>query len=394
MAYSKITLKPGKEQSVLRFHPWVFSGAIQSTTGEIAEGDTVEIFDHQNKLLGMGHSQSGSVAVKIFSFEQVTPDESFWKKKIEKAYLLRKDLGLVNHPNTNAYRLVNAEGDGLPGLIIDIFNEAAIIQTHSAAMYLMREMLFDILEGLLKAPLKGLYLSSEGALPGKSGSGTGYRLIGQGPVKRQALENGLQFNINPEKPQKSGFFLDRRECRALFGQYSHGRSVLDIFCHTGAFSLYALKEGAQQVHSVDSSERAIEICRKNVALNFPQENRHEAFPDDAFKFLDNAAGKYDLMVIDPPAFAKHQKVVHNALQGYRKLNIKAIETIRPGGIIFTFSSSQVVSREAFRKTVFSAAAKTGRTVRILHQMEQSADHPIDIFHPEGEYLKGLVLHVE
>jgi 23S rRNA (cytosine1962-C5)-methyltransferase len=342
----------------------------------------------------MGHSQSGSVAVKIFSFEKVTPDESFWKKKIEKAYLLRKALGLVNNTNTNAYRLVNAEGDGLPGLIIDIFNEAAIIQTHSAAMYLMREMLFDILEGLLKAPLKAIYLSSDGALPGKSGSGTDYRLIGQAPVVRQALENGLQFNINPEKPQKSGFFLDRRECRALFGHYSHGRSVLDIFCHTGAFSLYALKEGAKQVHSVDSSERAIEVCRKNVTLNFPQENRHEAFPEDAFKFLDKAAGKYDLMVIDPPAFAKHQKVVHNALQGYRKLNIKAIETIRPGGIIFTFSSSQVVSREAFRKTVFSAAAKTGRTVRILHQMEQSADHPIDIFHPEGEYLKGLVLHVE
>ncbi len=394
MTYSKITLKPGKEQSVHRFHPWIFSGALQTRSPGITEGETVQVVDHLDNFLAMGHFQTGSIAVKIFSFVPVAPDESYWKEKIKKAYDLRQAMGLVNNPKTNAYRLVNAEGDGLPGLIIDVFNEAAVIQTHSAAMYMIKEMIFDIVENLPGNHLKGIYLNPEGSPSGKSTNQTISRLIGNEKASRKALENGIQFTINPEKGQRFAFFIDRRESRLLFANYSKGRTVLDLFCHTGAFSLYALSAGAQQVHSVDSSERAIETSRQNVALNSPGDERHEAFAEDAFKYLEKAAGKYNLMVIDPPAFAKHQKIVHNALQGYRKLNIMAIEAIQPGGIIFTFSSSQVVSRDTFRKTIFSAAAKTGRIVRILHQMEQSADHPLNIYHPEGEYLKGLVLYVE
>ncbi len=394
MTYSKIILKPGKEQSVHRFHPWIFSGAVQAPSPEITEGETVQVIDHQGNFLAMGHFQTGSIVVKIFSFASVTPNESYWKEKIEKAYDLRQVMGLINNAQTNAYRLVNAEGDGLPGLIIDVFNEAAVVQTHSSGMYLIKEVIFDIVENLPGNRLKAIYLNRESTPSGKGSTNGIYRLIGNEKASRKALENGLQFTINPEKGQKSAFFIDRRESRLLFGNYSKGRTVLDLFCHTGAFSLYALKADAQQVHSVDSSERAIETCRQNVALNFPGDDRHAAFAEDAFKYLDKATGKFNLMVIDPPAFAKHQKVVPNALQGYRKLNIKAIEAIQPGGIIFTFSSSQVVSREAFRKTIFSAAAKTGRAVRILHQMEQPADHPLNIYHPEGEYLKGLVLYVE
>lgn len=394
MEFAKIYLKPGKEQSILRFHPWVFSGAINKVNREIEEGEVVEVYDHKENFMGMGHSQTGSIAVRIFSFQKVEPDEAFWTKKIQQAFALRATIGLTKSAQTNAWRLVYGESDGMPGLIIDMYNGTAVLQIHTVGMYLIKDMLCNALENIFGPDLKAIYNKSEGTIPYKSRIEPENGFLRGKTEDKTAMENGLRFLVDFEKGQKTGFFIDQRENRTLLETYSKNRNVLNLFCYTGGFSFYALRGGASRVHSVDSSERAIELTKQNVELNFPGDIRHEAFAEDAFKFLDKSKDQYDLMVLDPPAFAKHLKVIPNALQGYRKLNAKAIENIRPGGIIFTFSCSQVINRDAFRKAVFSAAAKTGRNVRIMHQMEQPADHPVNIYHPESEYLKGLVLFVE
>ena len=394
MEFSKIFLKPGKEQSIQRFHPWVYSGAIQSVSGEITEGDVVEVCDSSGNFLAMGHSQIGAIAVRLFSFEQEVPDEAYWTKKLEKALSLRKATGLANNPNTNAWRLIYAESDGMPGLIVDMYNGTAVMQIHTMGMYIIKETLCDVLEKVLGMELKAIYNKSEGAMPYKAEIQPENGFLRGKADNKTAMENGLLFNVDYKKGQKTGYFIDQRENRALLERYSKDRKILNLFCYTGGFSLYALRGGASLVHSIDSSERAIEVTRDNIALNFRDDQRHEAYAEDAFKFLNGSKNKYDMIILDPPAFAKHKNVVPNALQGYRKLNAKAIENIKPGGIIFTFSCSQVISRDAFRKSVFSAAAKAKREVRIIHQMEQPADHPVNIYHPESEYLKGLVIYVE
>ena len=394
MEFIKVILKRGKEQSLLRFHPWVFSGAIQSVSGDIEEGDVVEILDSNNNFLAMGYSQIGSIAVRIFSFERVIPDEKFWIGKIEKALAVREKAGLLNNPETNAYRLIYAEGDGMPGVIVDMYNQTAVMQIHTVGMYIIKDTLCNALQKVMGSNLKAIYNKSEGTIPFKANLNPENGFLFGKTDDKTALENGLRFNVDYEKGQKTGFFVDQRENRALLEKYSNNKKVLNLFCYTGGFSFYAMRGGASLVHSVDSSERAIELTNQNVELNFPGDDRHQAFAEDAFKFLSHPKEDYDVIILDPPAFAKHLKVVPNALQGYRKLNARAIEKIKPGGIIFTFSCSQVISKDAFRKAVFSAAAKSGRNVRILHQMEQPADHPVNIYHPESEYLKGLVLFVE
>ncbi len=394
MLIPKVFLKPGKEQSLRRFHPWVFSGAIKNLSGKIDEGDLVEVVDSHDNFLALGHYQIGSIAVRVVTFNKEVIDDGFWQKKIKQAWQLRCESGLALNNQTNAYRLVHGEGDGLPGLIIDMYDGTAVVQMHTVAMYKLRETLAEALRVVLGERLKAIYNKSEGTLPFKAGLEPENGFIWGRSTSHIALEYGLKFKVDWEKGQKTGFFVDQRENRALVEKYSGQRNVLNMFCYTGGFSFYAMRGGANLVHSVDSSERAIELTRDNVELNFPGDSRHEAFAMDAFKFLDSAHHKYDLIILDPPAFAKHLNVVQNALQGYKRLNTRAIEQIKPGGIIFTFSCSQVVSREAFRTTIFSAAARTGRNVRILHQLEQPADHPVSIYHPEGEYLKGLVLYVE
>jgi 23S rRNA (cytosine1962-C5)-methyltransferase len=394
MEFAKVYLKPGKEQSLLRFHPWIFSGAIDALSRNIDEGEVVEVYTSRKKFLGIGYSQVGSIAVRMLAFSKVVPDLTFWTHKIQQALAIRQNAGLTDNPHTNAWRLVYAEGDNMPGLIIDIYNETAVLQIHTVGIYLMKDVICEALENVLGNRIKAIYNKSEGTIPFKSQIEPHNGFLKGKTEDHTAQENGLRFWVDFEKGQKTGFFIDQRENRALLEKYSKNKSVLNLFCYTGGFSLYAMRGGASLVHSVDSSERAIEITKQNISMNFPDDTRHQAFAEDAFKFLDKSKNKYDLMVLDPPAFAKHLNVVPNALQGYRKLNARAIENIKPGGIIFTFSCSQVVSRDAFRKTVFSAAAKTGRNVRILHQLEQPADHPINIYHPESEYLKGLVLFVE
>lgn len=387
-------LKSGKEQSLKRFHPWVFSGAISRMDGKPAEGDIVKVFSSQNEFLGIGHCQIGSIAVRIFSFEEIIPDHTFWSSKIEKAIETRRVAGLIDNPLTNTFRLVNGEGDGMPGIVIDLYNGVAVMQIHSIGMFDIREMLAKILKEKLGDSLVAVYDKSEKTLPFKAGIGAtdGY-LLGSAQ-KAVATEYGLKFNVDWESGQKTGFFIDQRENRKLIESYSSRRNVLNMFCYTGGFSFYALRGGAALVHSVDSSEKAIELTNENVGLNFPGDPRHEAFTADVFDFMKNIRDKYDLIILDPPAFTKHRDTLPQALQGYKRLNTRAFEQIAPGGLLFTFSCSQVVSREKFRETVFTAAAIAKRKVRILHQLTQPADHPIDIFHPEGEYLKGLVLYVE
>lgn len=392
--FTKIFLKPGKEASLQRFHPWVFSGAIKKIAGNVNEGDVVQVYDNEGNFLAVGHYQIGSIAVRIVSFEEELADYEFYKKRIQQALDVRKAIGLAGSETTNAYRLVHGEGDNLSGLIIDFYNGTAVVQMHSVGMYLVRELINKALQEVLGDELKSIYNKSEGTLPYKADIEpvNGY-VWGQNNTKI-ASENGLLFSVDWEKGQKTGFFVDQRENRQLLEKYSKGRSVLNMFCYTGGFSFYAMRGGASLVHSVDSSERAIEITRTNVELNFPNDARHEAFAEDAFKYLDKSKDKYDLIILDPPAFAKHHNVLKNALTGYRRLNTIAFEQIKKGGIVFTFSCSQVVSKDDFRRTVFSAAAKAGRKVRILQQLTQPADHPINIYHPEGEYLKGLILFVE
>lgn len=396
MDFAKIILKPKKEESLLRFHPWVFSGAIQKIIGNPCEGDVVDVYTCQEQYLATGHYQIGSIAVRVLSFEGEHPDKDFWKRRISEAYLLRKTLGLAENPTNNTYRLVHGEGDCLPGLIIDIYDKTAVLQAHSVGMHLVRKEIAETIVEVMEGKVKNVYYKSETTLPFKANldSEDGY-LIGECDNECLAMEYGLKFHVDWLRGQKTGFFVDQRENRSLLEKYAPGRSVLNMFCYTGGFSFYAMRGGAKLVHSVDSSAKAIDLTNKNVDLNFPDDSRHEAFATDAFKYLDDMEkDKYDLIILDPPAFAKHREVLRNALQGYKKLNAKAFEKIKKGGILFTFSCSQAVNKEQFRLAVFSAAAMSGRNVRILHQLTQPADHPINIYHPEGEYLKGLVLYVE
>lgn len=390
----KIILKPGKEDSFRRFHPWVFSGAIQRMQGDPAEGDIVTVEDWQGNFIGVAHYQIGSIAARILSFTPVKIDSDFYRQRLLAAYRMRQSLGLGNGTQNNTYRLVHGEGDNLPGLIIDIYGNTAVMQAHSPGMHFARHTLAEALKQVMGDAIENIYYKSETTLPYKADLDheNGY-LLGKS-AEDTAIENGLKFHVDWLHGQKTGFFIDQRENRALLERYSHGRSVLNMFCYTGGFSFYAMRGGAKLVHSVDSSAKAIDLTCRNVELNFPGDTRHKAFAEDAFKYLDSMGGDYDLIILDPPAFAKHRRVLNNALQGYRKLNAKAFEKIRPGGILFTFSCSQVVSKENFRLAVFTAAQQSGRNVRILHQLVQPADHPVNIYHPEGEYLKGLVLYVE
>ncbi len=395
MNYIKIQLKPGKEDSLKRFHPWVFSGAIAYFETQPVEGDLVEVVDSKGNFLAIGHCQVGSIAVRVLTFEKEEINADFWRKRLQVAFDLRKGLGLVEGEKNNTYRLVHGEGDNLPGLVIDVYAHTAVMQAHAPGMHYVREEIAKALVEVSGAEIKHVYYKSETTLPYKAelDAENGY-LIGGDDNPSIAIENGLQFHVDWLRGQKTGFFVDQRENRMLLERYSKGRSVLNMFCYTGGFSFYAMRGDAILVHSVDSSAKAIDLTNKNVELNFPGDNRHDAFAEDAFKYLDRMGDQYDLIVLDPPAFAKHKNVLRNALQGYRKLNAKAFEKIKPGGILFTFSCSQVVSKENFRLAIFSAAAQSGRRVRIIHQMTQPADHPINIYHPEGEYLKGLVLYVE
>ena len=394
MSYCKVFLKPKKEESLLRFHPWVFSGAISKIEGQPEEGDLVEVYGSNGRFLAVGHYQIGSIAVRVLSFRQREIDASFWEERIRIAFDIRRSLGLVDTPTNNTFRLIHGEGDSLPGLVVDMYAHTAVMQAHSVGMHHARHEIAKALKAVIGDLLENIYYKSVTTLPYKADidSENGY-LLG-GDVEDIALENGLKFCVDWQKGQKTGFFVDQRENRSLLEKYSRGRSVLNMFCYTGGFSFYAMRGGAKVVHSVDSSAKAISLTNRNVELNFPGDERHQAFAEDAFKYLERMGSNYDLIILDPPAFAKHKNVLRNALQGYRKLNAIAFEKIKPGGIIFTFSCSQVVSKENFRLAVFSAAAQSGRNVSILHQLTQPADHPVNINHPEGEYLKGLVLYVE
>ena len=389
-----VILKRGKEESLLRFHPWVFSGAIADIKGEPDEGDVVDVYTHDGKWIAVGHIQVGSIAVRVLSFKQEKIDADFWFRRLSVAFEMRRALGLTDRPDHNIYRLVHGEGDNLPGLVIDIYGHTAVLQAHSVGMHCNR---MDIAEGLTRVMgdrLKGIYYKSETTLPFKADIDRGNGYIWGGPTDDTPLEYGMKMPVDWISGQKTGLFIDQRENRALLERYSKGRSVLNMFCYTGGFSLAALRGGAKLVHSVDSSARAIELTAGGVEDNFPGDTRHAAFAEDAFKFLERMDSIYDLIILDPPAFAKHKDALKHALIGYRRLNQKAMEKIKPGGILFTFSCSQVVSKDQFRTAVFTAAAQAGRSVKILYQLHQPADHPINIFHPEGEYLKGLVLSVD
>lgn len=393
MIYKRVILKRGKEESVKRFHPWIFSGAI-ARADKMEEGDLVTVYTHDGALLGNGHFQIGSIAVRLLTFDDTEIDEQFYVKRLTAAYGLRKALGLMRDDN-NAFRLVHGEGDFLPGLVIDIYGHTAVMQAHSPGMHFARNIIAQALTELPGNLVHNVYYKSETTLPYKAQLDPQDDYIVGSYDTDVAIENGLKFHVDWLKGQKTGFFVDQRENRRLLEHYAAGRRVLNMFCYTGGFSFYALRGGATLVHSVDSSAKAISLTNANVALNFPDCDRHKAVAEDAFKYLDEMhKGDYDLIVLDPPAFAKHKSALRNALIGYRKLNAKALEKIETGGILFTFSCSQAVNKEQFRLAVFSAAAQTRRKVRILHQLTQPADHPISIYHPEGEYLKGLVLYVE
>lgn len=389
-----VILRRGKEESLKRFHPWIFSGAVMNLEGNPEEGDVVTVLDNQHNFLCQGHWQVGSIAVRVLTFEQEPIDDAFWQKRLGEALGVRQAIGLADSEAGDTYRLVHGEGDLLPGLVIDVYGKTAVMQAHSVGMHVSREQIAVALKQVMGERLDSIYYKSETTLPIKAAidGGNGF-LLGESHTD-VAVENGLRFHIDWLKGQKTGFFVDQRENRSLLERYSHGRSVLNMFCYTGGFSVYALRGGAKLVHSVDSSSKAVELVRANVELNFPTDPRHEAFAEDAFRFLDDMTVPYDLVVLDPPAFAKHRDAVKNALRGYTKLNARAMEKIAPGGILFTFSCSQAVSKEQFRTAVFTAATLAHRQVRILHQLHQPADHPVSIYHPEGEYLKGLVFYVE
>ncbi|MBO5677314.1 MAG: class I SAM-dependent rRNA methyltransferase [Bacteroidaceae bacterium] len=393
MAIQTLQLRRGKSESLRRFHPWIFSGAITHIPENLAEGALVRVVDENNKFMALGHYQVGSIAVRVLSFTDRKIDRAFWVERLSEAYQVRCNLDLVRTDN-DIYRLVHGEGDQLPGLIIDVYGETAVMQAHAVGMHYCRQEIAEALVEACRGAVKHVYYKSETTLPYKADLHQENGFLVGGDETNIATENGLKFHIDWLKGQKTGFFIDQRENRKLLESYAKGKSVLNMFCYTGGFSVYALRGGATLVHSVDSSAKAIDLTRANAELNFPGDTRHEAFAEDAFKFLEHAGGDYDLVILDPPAFAKHKGALHNALKGYTRLNSIAFQKIRKGGIVFTFSCSQAVNKDQFRLAVFTAAAQSGRHVRILHQIHQPADHPINIYHPEGEYLKGLVLQVE
>ena len=387
-------LKKGKEESLKRFHPWIFSGAVAQIEEGVEEGEIVRVFTSQGDFIAVGMYQIGSIAVRVLSFRDVEIDGEFWLSRLQSAWQMRQAIGLIGRENNNTFRLVHGEGDNLPGLVIDCYGATAVMQAHSVGMHLVRH---EICEALVKASegeIKNVYYKSETTLPFKADVEHENGFIYGSMGSDVAMENGLNFHIDWLKGQKTGFFVDQRENRHLLETYSKGRAVRNMVCYTGGFSVYAMRGGAKLVHSVDSSAKAIELTNRNIELNFPGDERHAAFCEDAFKFLDANDKTYDLIVLDPPAFAKHRAALRNALKGYTRLNVKGLQRIKPGGILFTFSCSQIVTKENFRNAVFTAAVQANRKVRILHQIHQPADHPINIYHPEGEYLKGLVLYVE
>lgn len=392
--YKNIYLKKGKEDSLKRFHPWVFSGAIAHMDDGIDEGDIVRVITQSGAFIALGHYQIGSIAVRVLSFQDIAIDDDFWKQRLAAALLMRQCAGIADNPENNTFRLVHGEGDNLPGLVIDCYGKTAVMQAHSVGMHVCRNVIARQLVEVMGNRIENVFYKSETTLPFKADLGQENGFIYGGSDDNVAVENGLKFHVDWLKGQKTGFFVDQRENRKLLEHYAKGKTVLNMFCYTGGFSFYAMRGNAKAVHSVDSSAKAIELTNANVELNFPGDKRHQAFCEDAFKFLDAAKDKYDLIILDPPAFAKHRAALHNALKGYTRLNVKAFEKIKSGGILFTFSCSQVVTKDNFRNAVFTAAALAGRNVRILHQLHQPADHPINIYHPEGEYLKGLVLYVE
>ena len=424
--YKEIRLKRGKEESLRRFHPWVFSGAIQSMDEGIEEGEVVRVVTNTGDFIAVGHYQQGSIAVRVLSFSDVQIADEFWHSRLLSALRMRQAIGIADNPDNNTYRLVHGEGDHLPGLIVDVYGQTAVMQAHSIGMHLCRKDIARVLNEVMEWRISHIYYKSETTLPFMTADDMNGFLVG-GSDDNIATENGLKFRVDWLKGQKTGFFVDQRENRSLLEHYAKGKRVLNMFCYTGGFSFYAMRGGAELVHSVDSSGKAIELTRQNVELNFPGDSRHEAFCEDAFKFLEgignhngqcsmvngqcsmvngqcsmvngqcsmvNGQCSYNLIILDPPAFAKHRGALHNALKGYTRLNQKAFEKIEKGGILFTFSCSQVVTKDHFRNAVFTAAALAKRKVRILHQLHQPADHPVNIYHPEGEYLKGLVLYVE
>lgn len=392
--YKNVYLKRGKEESLKRFHPWIFSGAIHHADEGIEEGEIVRVITADGAFIAVGHYQIGSIAVRVLSFHDECIDISFWRASLESALQMRIAVGIADCPQNNTYRLVHGEGDNLPGLVIDCYGDTAVMQAHSVGMHVSRMDICEALVQVMGNRIKNVYYKSETTLPFKADLGQENGFIYGNTNENTAVENGLRFHVDWLKGQKTGFFVDQRENRTLLEHYSKGKRVLNMFCYTGGFSVYAMRGEAELVHSVDSSAKAIELTKKNVELNFPGDMRHEAFCEDAFKYLDANNAKYDLIVLDPPAFAKHRGALHNALKGYTRLNVKGLQRIKKGGILFTFSCSQVVTKDHFRNAVFTAAAQAGRRVRILHQLHQPADHPINIYHPEGEYLKGLVLYVE
>ena len=398
----QVYLKRGKEESLLRLHPWVFSGAIQQADEGIGEGEVVRVVNSHGDFIAVGHYQMGSIAVRVLSFHDESIDEAFWGRRLASALQVRLSIGLADNPQNNTYRLVHGEGDLLPGLVIDVYGQTAVMQAHSVGMHISRDAIARQLVKVMEGRIAHVYYKSETTLPGKmradetglSDDGTLSYFIYGGSDDNTAMENGLLFYVDWLRGQKTGFFVDQRDNRLLLERFAKGKRVLNMFCYTGGFSFYAMRGGAELVHSVDSSAKAIELTNRNVELNFPGDKRHQAFCEDAFRYLEQAGSQYDLIILDPPAFAKHRGALHNALKGYTRLNYKAFQKIQPGGILFTFSCSQVVTKDHFRNAVFTASAQAGRQVRILHQLHQPADHPINIYHPEGEYLKGLVLYVE
>ena len=394
MELKTIQLRRGKAESLRRFHPWVFSGAIAAQSRDLQEGDLVQVLDDQGNFIAVGHYQIGSIAVRVLSFDRRNIDDDFWVERIGEAYSLRRVLKLAGREDNDVYRLVHGEGDRLPGLVVDVYGATAVMQAHSVGMHVQREVIADAIIRATEGDIQNVYYKSETTLPYKADLGQENGFLRGGSPANIATENGLKFHIDWLKGQKTGFFVDQRDNRSLLEYYAKGRSVLNMFCYTGGFSVYAMRGGATLVHSVDSSSKAIDLTRANAELNFPGDKRHDAFAEDAFRYLQRAGNDYDLIVLDPPAFAKHKEALRNALKGYTRLNAIAFEKIKPGGIVFTFSCSQAVNKDQFRLAVFTAAAQSGRHVRILHQLHQPADHPINIYHPEGEYLKGLVLQVE
>ena len=404
--YKEIRLKRGKEESLKRFHPWVFSGAILKIDEGVSEGDVVRVLANSGDFIAVGHYQEGSIAVRVLSFSDVRIDDEFWYSRLSSALKMRQAIGIADNPDNNTYRLVHGEGDNLPGLIVDVYGQTAVMQAHSIGMHLCRKEIARALVDVMESRISHIYYKSETTLPFMTADDmiatphfdtdevlkNGF-LVG-GSEDNIATENGLKFRVDWLKGQKTGFFVDQRENRSLLEKFSKGKRVLNMFCYTGGFSFYAMRGGAELVHSVDSSAKAIELTKQNVELNFPGDARHEAYCEDAFKYLEQAGSNYNLIILDPPAFAKHRGALHNALKGYTRLNQKAFEKIEKGGVLFTFSCSQVVTKDYFRNAVFTAAALAKRKVRILHQLHQPADHPVNIYHPEGEYLKGLVLYVE